>query len=153
MSIVQRNPGRNLVARPSAIERYFDDPWPSLTEDIPSDERALVVDIQEDDHAYTVITELPGVEIKNVHVYLEGDYLVIEGKIPEAKVEKAKSKRTLVDECSYGMLSRVIYLPEPVDSSKTKATYKNGVLTLTLPKTSAGMARVIPIKMGRPPRA
>jgi len=148
MSIMRWNPFRDLAARRSAMDRFFGDDWRSFMENMTFDEKALAVDVHEDDHAYTVTTELPGVEANNIHVNLEGDYLVIEGEIPEQKVKTKEDQRTLVQERRYGKLSRTIRLPQPVDSSKTEATYENGVLTLTLPKTATAKATAIPIKVG-----
>ena len=120
------DPFRDLAARRSARDRFFDDPWRFLIEDKPFDEKALAINVHEAEHAYTMATELSGVDVKNIHVNLEGDYLVIEGEIPEAQVEKKEGKPTLVQERRSGKLSCVIRLPQPVDSSKTEATYENG---------------------------
>ena len=57
----------------------------------------LAIDVHEDDQAYTVTIELPGVQQENIDVKLEGDYLLIEGKLPEEVVE-IEGRRTLVQE-------------------------------------------------------
>ena len=78
----------------------------------------------------------------------EGDYLLIEGKIPEEAV-KIDGRRTLVQERRCGSFSRAIRLPPTVDSSKSEAKLEKGVLTLTLPKVAAATSRTIPIKDNR----
>ena len=147
MSITRWNPFRDLAARRSAMDRFFDDPWRFMIEDLSAEDRALAIDMHEDDKAYTVTTDLPGIDVKNIRVNVEGDYLVVEGEIPEEQVEKKEGKRVLVQERRSGKLSRVLRLPQPVDSGKAEATFENGVLTLTLPKSATAAATTIPIKV------
>ena len=104
------------------------------------------VDVKEDEMGILVKAELPGVEEKDVEVLLSDNVLTLKGEKKEEKEEKEKDYYHM--ERSYGSFSRVISLPEGVDPEKAEASYKNGVLTIRLPrkKEAAEKGRKIPIK-------
>jgi HSP20 family protein len=147
-NIVRWNPLRELSAMQNAMDRLFEENWSPFfdTERAALGTRSLRLDIHEDDDAYTVITELPGVKVDDIHVKLDGDYLVIEGEIPEQVVEK-EGARTLIQERRYGKFSRRVHLPQPVDGDKVEATYADGVLKLTLPRSETEQPKRIPVKV------
>jgi len=90
------------------------------------------VDIAEKDNAYEITAELPGIAEKDVDVKLAGGVLTIKG---EKKSEKEEKKKDYVlSERSYGSFERSFGLPDGVDAEKIDAMFKNGVLTVTLPK-------------------
>jgi HSP20 family protein len=93
--------------------------WPSV-EVIPSD-----TDVK-------VTAELPGLEEKDVEVLVDEDVLTIRG---EKKAETQDRERGF-SERYYGRFERVIPLPFPVDEDKAEASFQNGVLTVTLPKSA-----------------
>lgn len=99
----------------------------------PGDQRlSLPLDVSETDKEITVTAELPGVDEKDIEVALADDLLTIRG---EKKVEKEhKSDNVFMAERSYGSFSRSLRLPFGVDEDKVEAKFKNGVLTITLPK-------------------
>jgi HSP20 family protein len=97
------------------------------------------VDISEDDAAYHLTAELPGMNEQEVEVSLSGDTLTIKG---EKKQEtERKDKNTFLSERSYGMFQRSFSIPEGVDHDKIEAKFAKGVLTLTLPKTPTAAAQ------------
>jgi HSP20 family protein len=103
------------------------------------------VDISETDDAYRVTAELPGLEEKDFDVSLEGDILTVRG---EKRVEReAKREGYTHVETSSGVFQRAFRLPVEVDPDSVKATFRNGVLNVTLPKPegAAERARTIPI--------
>lgn len=103
------------------------------------------VDVAEDDKQLEVHVELPGVDPKEVSVTAEDNVLTIKG---EKKVEReSKEHRWHIVERSYGSFTRSIALPASVDAQKTKAAYKDGVLTIVLPKRPEEQARKIEIKV------
>src|SRR5690606_6340704 len=106
---------------------------------------SLALDVDETDKAYTVTTEMPGVKPENIHVNLDGDYLMIEGEIP-AQETNEEGTRSLMRERRYGRFTRSIRLPLAVDSDKVEATYEDGVLKLTLPKSEVVQPKQIPVK-------
>lgn len=93
---------------------------------------APVVDVAEDDKAYTVTAELPGIDEKDVDVSVSGDVLSIKGE--KKKEREEKDKNYYLSERSYGSFERAFSLPEGVDQDKIAASFAKGVLTVTLPK-------------------
>ena len=90
------------------------------------------VNVSEDEKQIIVKAELPGLEAKDVEVSVADDRLTIEG---EKKFEKKSDKEDVhLMESAYGAFKRVIALPDSVDFSKVEATFKNGILTVQLPK-------------------
>lgn len=92
------------------------------------------VDITEKDNAYEITAELPGLNERNVDITLSDDMLTIKGEKSESKDEKQKGYH--VSERQYGSFQRSFRVPDNVDSSKIEAAFKNGVLTVTLPKSA-----------------
>ena len=93
------------------------------------------VDIVEHDKAFEITAELPGFEAKDVDVTLRNGNIVIKGEKREEKEEK--SKDYYLKERQYGSFERSFAVPDSVDTAKVDAAFKNGVLTVTLPKTAA----------------
>lgn len=90
------------------------------------------VDIVEKDYAYEVTAELPGMDEKNVEVKLINGGLTIKGEKQEEKEEKRENY--YLHEREFGSFERCFSVPEGVDTDKIEATFKKGVLTVTLPK-------------------
>ncbi len=105
-----------------------------------------VVDVKESDKEIIVTAELPGMEEKDFELLLTDDALTIKGEKKEEKESKDKDYYRM--ERSYGMFNRVIAMPEGIDSGKADAKFRNGVLTITLPKSeeSAKKVKKVPIK-------
>ncbi|MBN1664610.1 MAG: Hsp20/alpha crystallin family protein [Deltaproteobacteria bacterium] len=104
------------------------------------------IDIKENDNEILIKAELPGMDEKDVEINLLEDRLTIKGEKKEEKENKSGDYYHM--ESSYGSFNRVIALPERVDTKKAEAVYKNGVLTITLPKTEEAKVKgtKIPIK-------
>ena len=90
-------------------------------------------DVAEDDKAYHITAELPGLSEKDIEVNLSGDVLTISGEKREEREQREKSYH--FSERRYGSFRRSFAVPQGVDRDKVEAAFKNGVLTLTLPKT------------------
>jgi HSP20 family protein len=90
------------------------------------------VDIAETDKAYELTADLPGLEEKNIEVKVANGGLTIKGEKTEEKEEKGKDYH--LSERHFGSFQRYFRLPETVDVEKIAATFKNGVLRVTLPK-------------------
>ena len=103
-----------------------------------------VMNVVETKDKFTITAELPGLDSKDVKVSLEGGILSIQGEKKEEHEDKEGSYHRL--ERSYGSFSRSIRLPDNIDPDKIKAKYKDGVLTLTVPKTKESVGRQIEIK-------
>ena len=106
------------------------------------------LDASETDEAYTISLELPGIDEKDVTVHLSADALTIEGEKSEERERDERGAHWV--ERSYGSFRRVVPLPSEVDAAAAKASFKRGVLSITLPKTEASreQAHSIPIDAG-----
>ncbi len=103
------------------------------------------VDIEDCDSEVVVRAELPGLDKKDFDVEVEADRLVLRG---EKKASKERREGNYYySESSYGSFHRVVPLPAEVDRDKANATYKHGVLTVTLPKTEEAKGRRIAVKV------
>ena len=103
------------------------------------------LDVSETDNSVVVKAELPGMESKDVEVSLSGDVLTIKGEKKEDKEEKTKSFHRV--ERHYGSFERTLRLPAAVEGEKVQASFKNGVLTVELPKTEEAKKKAIHIKV------
>jgi HSP20 family protein len=95
---------------------------------------APAIDMSEDERAYKISAELPGIDAKDIEVSVSGDTLVLKGEKRQEKEEKDKNYH--FSERSYGSFQRSFQLPSSVDRNKVAADFSKGVLTITLPKTA-----------------
>ena len=102
------------------------------------------MDVTETKDAMIVTTELPGVDANEIGLTLTGDLLTLKGE--KEKTSEEKEERYHRTERTYGAFLRSVRLPMAVDASKVTATYKNGVLVVTLPKTPTSKGMMIPVK-------
>jgi HSP20 family protein len=93
---------------------------------------APAIDFVERDNAFEVTAELPGLDEKNIEVKLSNGVLTIKGQKEEDKVEKKEDFH--LRERRFGSFVRSIRVPETVDADKVEASFKKGVLAVTLPK-------------------
>jgi HSP20 family protein len=108
-------------------------------------EWAPLVDIAEDDKEFLVKAELPEMKKEDVKVSVEDGVLSISGERKFEKEEKNKKYHRI--ERSYGNFLRTFSLPEGADASKVSADFKDGVLTVHLPKNEKAKAKAIEVKV------
>ena len=106
---------------------------------------APMVDVSESDDAYVVRAELPGVEKDDVHVSLDNGVLTIQGEKKVEVTEGEEEKKHCV-ECAYGSFLRTFVLPSNADAEKVDASFKHGVLKLSIAKTAESKAKKIEVK-------
>ena len=102
------------------------------------------VDVKETGGEIRVTAEMPGIEEKDVEISLDGDMLTIKGEKKEEKEEKGEDSYRL--ERSYGSFRRSVALPCAVNADKASAKFKQGVLTVTLPKAAESKKKTIQVK-------
>ncbi|RMH68363.1 MAG: Hsp20/alpha crystallin family protein [Gemmatimonadetes bacterium] len=103
------------------------------------------VDITENDNEYVVSAELPGMDESNIDLSLSDDTLTIKGEKKQEFEDKGDNYFRM--ERSYGSFRRDIPLPTKIDVNKADAKFKNGVLTVKLPKTPEAKKNVHKIKI------
>lgn len=104
------------------------------------------IDVKESDKDFTIRAELPGVEEKDIEVTVTENAVTIKGEKKEEKEDKGKNYYYM--ERSYGSFNRVIPLDTEAESDKAEASFKNGVLNITIPKSQTAKAKgtKVPIK-------
>jgi HSP20 family protein len=105
----------------------------------------IKVDVIEDDKAYTVHAEIPGVKKEGIHVTIDGGQLAISAEIKNEK-EVREGSRVLRNERYYGKVSRSFSLGQDVDENAAEAKYDSGVLELRLPKRTTSKTKTLSIK-------
>jgi HSP20 family protein len=107
--------------------------------------RAPAVDLFEEKDDIVVKAELPGMEKNDIEVNLTDHTLTIKGE--KKKEEEIKEKNYYRSERAYGSFVRTLELPREVHADKVKATFKNGVLEVRVPKTEEAKAKEIKVKV------
>jgi HSP20 family protein len=126
-------------------------PWrSSLFADWPWRERPggflPAMDVSENDERYRISLELPGGNKDDVQVELHEAVLTVRGQKKSEREETQEQRRYV--ERSYGSFSRSFRLPDDADPSRLDASFKDGVLTITVPKTERARPRTISVKAG-----
>ena len=105
----------------------------------------IKVDVSEDEKAYTVHAEIPGVKKEDIHVTIDGGQVAISA---EAKNEKEvkEGEKVLRSERYYGKVSRTFTLAQDVDEATAQAKYNDGVLELRLPKRVTAKTKKLTIQ-------
>ena len=142
---------RELSARASgALTRFR--PTPASKASTAWDERwapvgswaFMAADVFDDDETVIVRIEAPGMRREDFNVELHGDVLTVWGE--KQFDREANRGRYSVVQCAYGSFRRDIALPVPVKPDRTKATYREGVLRIELPKADGARARRIAVR-------
>lgn len=133
------------------MNRLFDEAFRGFSPGLPAafaGTRWPQVDVVENEREFRVVAELPGLEEKDVEVLLDGTLLTLRG---EKRVEhQGEEGGTLHAERVHGRFQRILDLGSEVQEDKVAATFRNGVLTVTLPKNpeAAVKAKRIPVNTG-----
>ena len=127
------------------LERFFGpfgelklDEFPAMGDWAPS------MDVSETKEALVVKAEVPGLDPNDIQISLQEQYLTIKGEKTREKMDKEERYHRV--ERFYGSFARSVRLPVGVDGSRVTANFKNGLLTVTLPKTAAAKGTTNPIK-------
>jgi HSP20 family protein len=132
----------SLVSRGGLFDDFFRDMSPGFYikplhgDPLPSPGQ-IKMDVKENDNAYTVLAEIPGVTKEDIQVSIEGNMVTVCSEVKQQD-SQTRDDKLLRSERYFGAVSRGISLPQDIDQSQAKAKYDNGVLTLTLPKKQGG---------------
>ncbi len=141
------NPFRQLSDLREEIDRLFESPWGNLgTSTQPFRSGWMpAVDLFEDKDNFLVKAELPGMKKEEIEISLHEGVLTISGERKEEK--KEGNSDTYRSERFFGRFHRTISLPTAVNGEKVGANYKDGILTVTLPKSEESKPKQIPVNV------
>jgi len=141
------NPARQLSNLRDELDRWFEDPFagfgeltqPFLSGWMPA------MDLYEDKDNFVLKAELPGMKKEDIDISLHEGVLTVSGERKREQThEKEEAYRT---ERFFGRFHRTISLPRVVEANKVVASYKDGMLTVTLPKAEEAKPKQIPISV------
>ncbi|NCT97866.1 MAG: Hsp20/alpha crystallin family protein [Comamonadaceae bacterium] len=127
----------------NAMRRFFS---PATFDMEPAPLLKMRVDVTENDKAYEVKADIPGVKKDDINVRIDGNVVQIDAEARSEKETKGNGDKVLRSERYQGTISRTFSLANDVDEAKVDARYADGVLTLTLPKKATAGARKIAIQ-------
>jgi len=126
------------------IQRELNSPAPRGYASDDENNWAPAVDIHENDAAYTLLVDIPGVDPKDIDVSMEKGVLSIKGERKNVMTSESEGVRRV--ERQYGLFARQFTLPEEADAENIEAKADNGVLTITIPKQEVAVSRRIDVK-------
>ena len=149
MAIVRWEPIRDLMATQKEFDRLFREAFTPFYGDGEMSTRSWAppVDIYETEDAIVLKAELPGVDPKDVEVKVEDSTLYLKGERKFEREVKDESYHRV--ERSYGTFARSFSLPSSINADKVKAEFKDGLLTLNLPKREEAKPKAIKIDVAK----
>ncbi len=144
MDLMKWDPSRTLLGLKEDVNSLFDRFFEGRT--LPSFiERGWnpAVDVVETEKGFEVTAELPGLSPDDIDVSVTGDTLTIKGEKKQETVEEGRNYHRV--ERSYGAFSRTIRLHTAVKSDEVKAGFKDGILSIKLPKVEAELKKTIKV--------
>ena len=151
MSIVKWSPLKELEEMRKDMDRLFEEFFSPITRRrrgwLKPEMGVIVPNIEMYDRKNEIVVkaELPGVAKEDIDLTITKDSLTLKGETK--KEEEIKEENYYAAEISYGSFTRTIALPAEVDSEKAKASFKNGVLEITLPKREEAKPKEIKIEV------
>jgi len=149
MALVRWEPFQDLLAIQERMNRLFDETFQRTrsreNEDISAGLWSPPVDIYETEKEIVLKAELPEIDQKDIDIKVEDNTLTIKG---ERKFEQETKKENYHRiERAYGKFSRSFSLPNTIDQEKIKASYKNGILELVMPKKEESKPKQISVEL------
>lgn len=142
-NLFPRDPWHELRDMREAMDKFFNR-LPRLFEKGQMDAWLPAVDVFEQDDNIVIKADLPGVKKENTTVLVADQEVTIQGKTSQEK--EIKEKNYYRSERSYGSFSRTVSLPLPVERENAKATFKDGVLEVVIPKVKTVPPNHVEIK-------
>lgn len=130
--LIQPNTKKSGRAETAGDDFFFSKNKPAEQDDFYADEGQLCCDVYQDAKNIIIKSTIAGVDPKDLDISVSNDLLTIRGW--REMDEEIDDRNFFSRECYWGTFSRSIVLPQEVEQNKTKATLKNGILTIILPK-------------------
>ena len=144
MAVVRWTPQR-LFDPFAEIDRVFDAMFPSFNAATRRSRWYPAADVHETADTVEVTVELPGMSHEDIELTVKDNVLTISGEKKYSREEKDEDANVYYAERQYGKFERSLTLPAYVEADKAEATFKDGVLTVTLPKVEHQRSRQIQI--------
>jgi HSP20 family protein len=143
-NLIRWEPMREMMTLREAMDRLFDDAFTRPIGNMSAFSGAPAIDLYQDEDEVVMKAALPGISARDVQISVTAGVLTLRG---EFKQDEEKKQATYhIREHSYGSFERSITLPVDVESDKARADFKNGILTISLPKAEAVKPKTISIK-------
>lgn len=151
MDITRWDPWRDMVSLREAMDHLLSESFVPARGGAQAGAVAssLAVDVCERGDDYVITAPVPGMRPEDVELTVLGDMLRIRGERREEREEGGEGKRWLLREQRFGSFERTVRLPSSVQADQANAEFKDGILTVTLPKAETARERRIPIRAGQ----
>jgi len=144
MSMIRWEPFSELMSLRQAMDRLFEDSFVTPSRAFGRLDFTMPVDMYQTENEVVVKTAVPGVKPEEVDITITGDTLCIKGE--KKADEKVKRDDYIYQEHRYGAFSRAVNLPAGLDTGKAEASFEDGILTLTIPKSEEVKPKQIEVK-------
>lgn len=147
MALIRWTPLRGVFSFRDEMDHLLDDFYGSMTSPGQKYDGQWypAMDLSETENEIVAALELPGLRKEDVKVCVQNDVLTVSGEKKQERTENTDNLHRV--ERSYGCFKRSVALPAGVDASKVTASFKNGVLKVTLPKQESEKPKEIPIQI------
>lgn len=149
-AIIRRAPVTRLTGVKSLMDRFFDDPFFGFHGYATPTHKAnpMPIDVATEENQVVIRASLPGVKAEDVNVTIEDNRLTIQGE--SQSDEESENDRYVIRERHSGAFQRSLTLPQGLEGENTDGQFKNGVLTLTIPRIPEDQpkAKTIDVKAG-----
>jgi HSP20 family protein len=150
MSLIRWQPIQEL----DILRRQMDQLFEGLTEhDFPmlsingGNKWIPAIEMQETDTEVILKAQVPGVEAKDLDVQVSPDAVMLQGEHQQETKTEEKEKGLYRSEFRYGKFARTVPLPKPVQHEEVKSSFKDGVLTLTMPKAVEVQQKIVKVDL------
>ncbi len=143
--IARWDPVRDMITMRQAMDRALDESFARGSETRGTGAWLLPMDAYVTEDAIVIRADVPGITPDKLDITLEGDTLTIRGEIAR---ERDESRKYVLLERPTGKFERTLNINTPIDVENVEAAFKDGVLTLSLPKAEAVKPRQISVKAG-----
>lgn len=145
-NIIKRRPLMEIVGLRNDMDRFLSDTFRSFFDEGYEEKFNWrpSVDLEESGDNYMISAELPGIKKEDIKISIVDNKVLLSGEVNEEK--NVEDTNYYLKERVRGKFSRSFTLPSPVDSSKADASYKDGILRLTIPKAEEAKPKEIEIK-------
>lgn len=144
-NIIKRRPFTELMSLRNDLDRFFNETFRFFDEGFSQGfDWKPAVDVEETADHFLISAELPGLNKEDIKISIIDNRVVLSGEISEEK--EVREANYYLKERARGKFSRSITLPSPVNTAGADATYKDGILSLKLPKAEEAKPKEIKIK-------